>query len=309
MAGVMVQRNLRQRRFWCAATWIVLVAGQLSASVLPGESPLWVSPRPSLSRCAQPAPTCIRANGHHRSCHALCVFEQAERGAVDIEERRRTWANRRGVVAGRAERNEVFERCRPARSGDGGDVEVEPLDPESGHERRSAPGDLRSGSVGRLDCSFLILIPDQRPLERGAPETAECVGAVAVHRAEPWAAGQEAAVRIDDAELVAFRVGEHDVGVGRVLTDVDVCRTQVEELRHGGGLIIGRRGCEIEVDPVLTDLHSGRRSDEQAEAGGIGRHEVDGTSIGIAWCPAQCVRPEPGQLVGCSRLQRERNEP
>lgn len=29
---------------WWASTWVVLVAGQLSASILPGERPLWVSP-------------------------------------------------------------------------------------------------------------------------------------------------------------------------------------------------------------------------------------------------------------------------
>lgn len=64
------------------------------------------------------------------------------------------------------------------------------------------------------------------------------MGAISVHRAEAWTACKKAVVWIDEAELVAFGIGENDMGVAGVLTDVDMCRTDVEELAHRGGLIV-----------------------------------------------------------------------
>ena len=44
MLGVMMQQGVRRRTMWWAAIWSALMATQLSASILPGERPLWVSP-------------------------------------------------------------------------------------------------------------------------------------------------------------------------------------------------------------------------------------------------------------------------
>lgn len=44
MVGTTMQRDVRRRTIWWALTWSVLVIGQVTASILPGEQPLWVSP-------------------------------------------------------------------------------------------------------------------------------------------------------------------------------------------------------------------------------------------------------------------------
>jgi HD-GYP domain-containing protein (c-di-GMP phosphodiesterase class II) len=44
MAIPTMQRDARRRTIWWVLIWSVLVVGQVTASVLPGEQPLWVSP-------------------------------------------------------------------------------------------------------------------------------------------------------------------------------------------------------------------------------------------------------------------------
>ena len=52
------------------------------------------------------------------------------------------------------------------------DVEVEPVLADLRGERRT-PGDEWTGAVRRADRGLLVLIPDQRPSERFAPEVAD----------------------------------------------------------------------------------------------------------------------------------------
>src|SRR3954469_22754900 len=87
---------------------------------------------------------------------------------------------------------------------------------------RRTPGDERARAVRSPDRGFLVLIPDQRPSERRAPEVPDLWRAVARDRSETSAAGEERVARLDNAELVALGVGEHDMRLVRPLTDVDV---------------------------------------------------------------------------------------
>src|SRR5438093_13327911 len=87
---------------------------------------------------------------------------------------------------------------------------------------RRPPGNERTSAVRRADRGFFVLIPDQRPSERFAPEVPDLWRTVARNRSETSAVSEEGIVRLDDAELVAFGVGEHDMNVLWVLTYVDV---------------------------------------------------------------------------------------
>src|SRR4051812_11794172 len=93
--------------------------------------------------------------------------------------------------------------------------------------RRAAPGDLRTASW-RLDRGLLVLVPDQRPAQRLAPEVAHLLRAVARERSDEATAGEEAVARLGDAELVAFGVCEYDVALFRALADVDVAGAERE---------------------------------------------------------------------------------
>ncbi len=61
-------------------------------------------------------------------------------------------------------------------------------------------------------------------------------------------------VRLDDAELVAFGVGEHDVTLVWALTDVDGAGAELDQPPYCFVLVIDRRGCEIEMDSVFAGL-------------------------------------------------------
>src|SRR5258708_7195964 len=185
---------------------------------------------------------------------------------------------------------------------------MEPLLARLRHQRRTVPLDLRTRAIGRLDRRLLVLIPHQRPSERFAEEGPEGPRTVAVARPEAWAAGEEAVVRLNDAELVALGIGEHDMGVVGVLTDVDVPGTDRQELAHCVLLVVDRRGGEIEMNPVLADLRVRTRLEQQAEVGRVGGHELDADSIGLSDLPAQCVRPKPREFVWPPGVKRERDE-
>jgi hypothetical protein len=47
---------------------------------------------------------------------------------------------------------------------------MEPVLGDLRHERRTTPGDHWTGAVGGADRGFFVLVPDQRPSERFAPE-------------------------------------------------------------------------------------------------------------------------------------------
>src|SRR4051812_18346343 len=93
--------------------------------------------------------------------------------------------------------------------------------------RRATPADLRSALRG-LDRRLLVLVPDQRPAQRLAPEVADGGQTVAGQRADESAAGEKVAAGFGDAELVALGIREHEVSLLGQLTDVDVSPAEGE---------------------------------------------------------------------------------
>src|SRR5262249_1876873 len=82
------------------------------------------------------------------------------------------------------------------------DVEMQPvLAGLRRHGRRTAPRDLRTAG-GRANRGLLILIPDQGPAQRLAPEVPNLLRAFAGKRPDESAVGEEVVIRLDDAEFV-----------------------------------------------------------------------------------------------------------
>ena len=82
------------------------------------------------------------------------------------------------VDAGRPEGDEPVD-LRLLVAVDGrSEVEVQPVLPGLRRHRRPAPGDLRT-AVRRADRGLLVLVPDQRPAQRLAPEVPDLLRAVA----------------------------------------------------------------------------------------------------------------------------------
>src|SRR5260370_42669923 len=125
------------------------------------------------------------------------------------------------VDASRPNRDEAVD-LRLLISVDGwSEVEMQPVLPCLRHQWRTAPADLRT-AVRRANRGLLVLIPDQRPAQRFAPEIPDLLRTFARKRSDESAVGEEVVVRLDDAELVAFGVCEHNMTLLLALTNVDV---------------------------------------------------------------------------------------
>src|SRR5207237_10543230 len=133
------------------------------------------------------------------------------------------------------------------------DVEMKPVLRDFRGNRRT-PGDERTGAVRRADRGFFVLIPDQRPSERFAPEVADLWRTVARDRSETSAVSEEGVVRLDDAELVALGVGEHDMIVVWALTDINVAGPELDQSLDRLPLVLDGRACQMELDAILARL-------------------------------------------------------
>ena len=171
----------------------------------------------------------------------------------------------------RPEGDETFDFGLLTGAGGRSDVEVKAVLAELRHQRRATPGDHGTGEIGRTNGGLFVLIPDQWPSKRLAPEVTDRPRAVAVDRSQTWATREEVVVGLDDAELVAFGVGEHDMPIVGVLTDVDVMRAEADQPLDRFVLVIDRRGRQIEMKTVLTRLAIRDRLEEDPEAGAIRR--------------------------------------
>jgi len=125
------------------------------------------------------------------------------------------------VDASRSEGDETVDLSLLVTVGRWSEVEVQPVLPGLRHQWRTAPRDLRT-AARRADRGLLVLVPDQRPSQRLAPEVPDPLRAIARQRPNESAVSKEVVARLDHAELVAFGVGEHHMTFLRALTDIDV---------------------------------------------------------------------------------------
>src|SRR5215468_6391415 len=169
------------------------------------------------------------------------------------------------------------------------------------HQWRTTPGDLRT-AVGRADRGLLVLIPDQRPTQRRAPEVPDRLRTVARNLGQESAAGQELVARLYDAELIAFGVCQHDVTLLRALADIDVAAAELQRPRHR--LLLVLEGCarQMEVNLVLASLLRLRSRESGPEAGVIGRQDRAAAFVILSDIPAQEATPEPGQRQRVERI-------
>jgi S-adenosylmethionine-dependent methyltransferase len=186
-------------------------------------------------------------------------------------------------------------------------VEVQPVPPGPRHQWRTAPGDLRT-AVRRADRGLLVLVPDQRPPQRLTPEVPDRLRAVARKRADEPTVGEEGVTRPDDAELVAFGVGEHHMALIGALADVDVPGAEPDRPRHRVLLVLEGRTRQVEVHLVLTGLLFPSRKKSDPEPGVITRQERNVIVGIIGHLPTQDARPEPRKTERVVRIEAEREE-
>src|SRR5262245_19671377 len=184
---------------------------------------------------------------------------------------------------------------------------MQPVLPGLRHQWRTAPGDLRT-AARRASRRLLVLIPDQRPAQRFAPEVPDLLRTVARKRADESAAREEVVVRLDDAELVAFGVCEHNMTLFRALTDVDVPGAESERPRHRLLLVLEGRARQIEVHLVLAGLLllSWQKSDP--EPGVTARQKRNAVLRVVGHLPAEDAGPEARETEGVVRVEAEREE-
>ena len=188
------------------------------------------------------------------------------------------------------------------------DVEMKPVLPDLRGERRT-PGDERPGAVRRAYRGFLVLIPDQRPSKRLAPEVADLPRTVARDRSEAPAVSEEGVVRLDDAELVAFGVGENDMIVVWSLTDIDVAGAAIEQSLDRFLLVIDGRARQIEMDAILARFLLSDRHEQDPEAGVIRGDETGPITGLVVDVPVQSVGPEAREAERIVRIEAKSDEP
>src|SRR5205807_6462578 len=115
--------------------------------------------------------------------------------------------------------------------------------------------------------------------------------------------------RLDDAELGAFRIGEHDMWFVRALTDVDVPGTQFDQPRHRFVLVVDGCGRQIEMDAVPARLALRNGPEDDSERGAIRWHETDLISGLAVDLPTQSVGPEARETERLVRIDAEGDKP
>ena len=187
------------------------------------------------------------------------------------------------------------------------EVEMQPVLPGLRRQWRTAPGDLRT-AARRANRGLLVLIPDQRPAQRFAPEVPDLLRTVARKRSDESAVGEEVVARLDDAELVAFGVCEHNMTLLRALTNVDVPGAESERPRHRLLLVLEGRARQIEVHLVLAGLLLLGWKKSDPEPGVIARQERNAVVGVVGHLPAQDAGPEARETERVVRIEAERDE-
>src|SRR5207245_2171816 len=123
------------------------------------------------------------------------------------------------------------------------------------------------------------------------------------------AVSEEGIVRLDDAELVALGVGEHDMLVVGALTDIDVAGPELDQPLDRFPLVIDGRARQIEMDAVLARLVLRDRLELDPESGVIRGHEADLIRGLVVDLPVQGVGPEARETERIVRIDAESDEP
>jgi HAMP domain-containing protein len=187
------------------------------------------------------------------------------------------------------------------------EIEMQPVLPGLRVQWRAAPADLRT-AVRRADRGLLVLVPDQRPAQRLAPEVPDLLRTVTRQRSDKPAVGKEVVAWLDDAELIALGVGEHDMLRVRTLTDVDVPGAESERPCHRLLLVLQRRARQIEMHLVRAGLLLLGQTKVEPEPGVIVRQERDHVVGVVGDLPAQDAGPKPRETGRVVRIEAEREE-
>ena len=117
---------------------------------------------------------------------------------------------------------------------------------------------------------------------------------------------RESCARLDYAELVALRIGQHYVRCLRALADVQVRTAELQGFRDGPLLVLEGRTGEIEMHLVRTDLERSGPEEVNLEASVVARQENDAIVRVVDQVPAKNTRPEYPQAERVVCIDTER---
>ena len=132
--------------------------------------------------------------------------------------------------------------------------------------------------------------------------------AVARHRTDEAAALEEPVARLDDAQLVALGIGEHDVLDVVALPDVEVRRTEGECALDARPLVVERLAREVEVPWVLRRLRDVGAREPEAEADDRVQQHSRSVDRVVDHVAVEQAGPEPRLRVGVVRVDAESHE-
>jgi hypothetical protein len=113
-------------------------------------------------------------------------------------------------------------------------------------------------------------------------------------------------VRLDDAELVAFGVGQHDVLLLRELPDIQRLRTQPQRRCHRAPLVCGAGAGQVQVLAVSAHLLLAAGDEAEAELRVVAEKEPP-TKV-CDDLAAEHVGPERRQARWVARVERHCQE-
>jgi hypothetical protein len=148
--------------------------------------------RPVVDWCRRPPGSGRAIGGQHTELIAIGIghHHPADLALADVD-------------SSRPERDETVDLRLLITVSRWSEVEMQPVLPGLRLQWRTAPRDLRT-AARRADRGLLVLVPDQRPAQRCAPEVSDVVRTVARKRSDESAVSKEVVARLDDAELIAF---------------------------------------------------------------------------------------------------------
>src|SRR5262245_33908323 len=204
----------------------------------------------------------------------------------------------------RPQRDEAVDLCLLIAAGGRSEIEMQPVLPRLLHQRRAAPRDLRT-AARRAYRRLLVLIPDQRPTQHLTPEVTDLLRTVACNLCEEPAVGEEAVAGLDDAELVAFGIGEYHMAFIRALTNVQVPAAESERPGHRLLLVLQRSARQMEVHMVLASLRLLGGREPHPEPGVIARQNRHAIAQVVRHLPAQDSSPEPSKTERVVRIEAD----
>ncbi len=150
------------------------------------------------------------------------------------------------------------------------------------------------------------MVPHERPAQSPTPETTDLRATFACHLAEVASSGEEVVIRFDHTELIAPRIGHHNIAfVGSLADDA---ATKLDCLLDGVPLVVDVGAGQVKVETVRPGLLLSLSSHEaKPNLTVVARHK--GAALLFDLFSIEHPGPERGDSVRIPDLEAHRDQP